>query len=157
MQWAENKCRKWQTTQGFVQLAIRKSQARVVSTRVEQPAQQRALLNVPDVIRTIQSTIDRPPCISSTLLCPAHEGPPAVSIKPQTIVLFNIHFTDSKTSPPPHILPSLKSKWALECRQSWYSCPCLCMADLVTAVHSVIIPAEFQARLQQPMLRFNAV
>lgn len=33
-------------TQAFVQLAIRKSQAPVVTTHVEQPAQQRTLLPV---------------------------------------------------------------------------------------------------------------
>ena len=43
---AENKCRKWQTTQAFVQLAIRKSQAPVVTIHVEQPTQQRAPLHV---------------------------------------------------------------------------------------------------------------
>ena len=43
---AENKCRKWQTTQAFVQLAIRKSQAPVVTIHVKQPTQQRAPLHV---------------------------------------------------------------------------------------------------------------
>lgn len=58
------------------------------------------------------------------------------------------YFINSTTSFSAHILTSLKSQYASESRQSWYGCHCLWVANLVTAVHIVVVSTELNMWLQ---------